>query len=121
MMHAARVRLIERSSLRSLSLLGMASTSSSSQSDADIREKNWVGMLKIGRFAAISMILIGIARYLLLLVLEGNSVLDATTVGSVALGILTLVLTAFAPNPNQLLALGEQRKAKHLGQKLKQN
>ena len=91
-----------------------------SQKDVDMREKNWEGMLKIGRFAGISMILIGITRYFLVQLLEGQSVLDATTVGSVALGMLTILLTRVAPNPGQLQAIGEQRKAKHEA-KLKQN
>jgi hypothetical protein len=91
----------------------MSSVVPSSDKDAENQEKNWQAMMKLGRYAGICMVMIGIARFLLLQVLEGKTVLDATTVGSVGIGIAALVTTAIAPSPSALQAIGEARKAKH--------
>jgi hypothetical protein len=83
------------------------------QSEESITEKNWRGMMRVGRFAGIAMIMIGLTKFLLMQSLEGKMVLDATTLGSVGLGILAVILTRIAPTPAQLASISEERKAKH--------
>lgn len=99
----------------------MSSVEPKPQENEDTTEKSWKAMMQLGRTAGISMIMLGIARFLFVLATEGKNVLDATTVGSVGLGALAIVLTAIAPSPSSLQAIGEARKAKHEETKVKQD
>lgn len=69
-------------------------------------------MLRVCKSAALGMIFIGILRWLLVYYLEGDSVLDVTTVGSIALGVVAYIITFIAPTPEQLQQMREQGIAK---------
>lgn len=73
------------------------SVSSARPSEAEIREKTWIGIMRVGRFTGIALLFIAVARYFALQQLQGKSVLDVTTVGTFGLGLLTIVVTQFMP------------------------
>lgn len=82
------------------------------EDESAVKRKTWVGMMKICKMAAVSMICIGILRFSIIFFLEGDSVLDVTTVGSIALGVVAYIITIIAPTAEQIEQMNEKAKAK---------
>lgn len=75
----------------------MATARPSAPEDDDYREKTRIGMMRIGRFAGLALMFIAVARYVLIQQTKGKSVLDATTIGTFGLGLVTFAVVSFLP------------------------
>lgn len=74
-----------------------SNTKPSPPDDEDYREKTRIGMMRIGRFAGIALMFIAVARYVLLKQAQGKTVIDATTIGTFGLGLITFAIVSFLP------------------------